>query len=128
MKKIPLSLPLLISLAFLTTASAELKQEYLLDDGQGLRSYTVACDELHCRPAEGTDHPLKIRQLDNATATATYATDQENRQAGRFELVLYETGKPRIERYRKSLSRRILALMDGKVAAQAIAQAATSTE
>ena len=38
MKKIPSGIPLIISLPFLTSASAELKQEYMLDDGQGLRS------------------------------------------------------------------------------------------
>ena len=117
------TLLLIISATLLTDASAQIMQEFILDDGQGVRNYTVACDELHCRPVEGTDHPLKIRALDNAAATAGYAADKEDKETSRFDLVLYETGKPRIARFRKSLSRRMLVTMDGTVPAFDIAQA-----
>ncbi len=114
---------MLISTALLTSAPAQMMQEFILNDGQAVRSYTVACDELHCRPEAGTDHPLKIRSLDNSAATAGYAADRESQGTSRFDLVLYETGKPRIARFRRSLSRRMLVTMDGKVSAFDIAQA-----
>lgn len=110
--------------ALLASASAQIMPELVLNDGRGLRAYTVACDELHCRPVIGTDHPLKIRALDNVAATASYAAEQEGREESRFDLVLYEAGKPRIARFRRSLSRRMLVTMDGTVAADAIARAA----
>ena len=110
--------------ALLAGASAQIMPELILDDGRGLRAYTVACDELHCRPVRGTDHPLKIRALDNMAATASYAAEQESREESRFDLVLYEAGKPRIARFRRSLSRRILVTMDGTLPADAIARAA----
>jgi subtilisin family serine protease/subtilisin-like proprotein convertase family protein len=109
--------------AILAGASAQIMPELVLDDGRGLRAYTVACDELHCRPVKGTDHSLKIRALDNVAATASYAAEQESREKSRFDLVLYETGKPRITRFRRSLSRRILVTMDGTVPADTIAKA-----
>ena len=115
---------IIISATFLTNASAQMMQEFILDDGQGVRSYTVACDELHCRPAKGTDHPLKVLPLNNAAATAGYAANQDSKETSRFDLVLYETGKPRIARYRRSLSRRMLVTMDGTVPAFVIAHAA----
>ena len=119
----PVRSPLIIiSATLLTSASAQMMQEFVLDDGQEVRSYTVACDELHCRPAQGTDHPLRIRTLENTSATAGYAASQERKGTSRFDLVLYETGKPRIARFRRSLSRRILVTMDGTVPAFAIAQ------
>ena len=115
---------LIPSITFLTSASAQMKQEYSLNDGTGIRSYTVACDELHCRPIEGTDHSFTIQLQKNTSETAAYAAVQEIREAASFDLVLYETGKPRIARFRKSLSRRILVTMDGTIPAILIAKAA----
>ena len=120
-------IPLILGVTFLASAPAQMMQEYILDDGKGLRSYTVACNELHCRPVKGTDHPLKIRALENTNETVVYAADKENRQAARFDLVLYETGKPRTARFRKSLSRRILVTMDGTVPAFVIAKMARAS-
>ena len=117
-------IPLILSVTFLASAPAQMMQEYVLDDGKSLRSYTVACDELHCRPVKGTDHPLKILALENTNETAAYAAVQEAGKAARFDLVLYETGKPRTARFRKSLSRRILITMDGTVPAFVIAKMA----
>ena len=118
---------LITSITFLASASAQMMQEYSLNDGAGIRSYTVACDELHCRPTEGTDHSFKIQPQKNTSETADYAAAQEIREAASFDLVLYETGKPRIARFRKSLSRRILVTMDGTIPAMLIAKAARAS-
>ena len=112
---------LITSITFLASASAQMMQEYSLNDGAGIRSYTVACDELHCRPIEGTDHSFKIQPQKNTSETASYAAAEEIRKAASFDLVLYETGKPRIARFRKSLSRRILVTMDGTIRASQLA-------
>ncbi|MFP6872421.1 MAG: S8 family peptidase [Verrucomicrobiales bacterium] len=123
-----LSLPVVPVVIVLTVtitgiSAQQIQSELTLNNGHGSRVYTVACDELHCHPASGTDHPLNIRELENATATAKYAARRDGMADARLELVLYERGKPRLERFRRSLSRQIVVAMDATVPAAEIAAA-----
>ena len=46
------------SFLLMVSGSARIPDELRLDDGTGMKSYVVACDELYCRPESGTAHAV----------------------------------------------------------------------
>ena len=101
-----------------------LKSELVLNDGRGWQTYIIACDELHCTPEIGGDHPLKIQTQENPAAILKEALKRGKTSTTFFDLVIYQVGKPRVAQFRHSLNRKILVTMDGTVAANEIATAA----
>ncbi|MEM7387262.1 MAG: S8 family serine peptidase [Verrucomicrobiota bacterium] len=76
-----------------------------LPDGGQLRSFRVACDELHCRPSFGRAHPVAIEAEADFEATGRRAAAMRDESDGAdFQLVLYRSDRPVEERYRRIVS------------------------
>ena len=119
------NLPSLHEQTFRTTI---LKPELVLNDGHGWQTYTIACDELHCTPQIGGDHPLQIQIQEDPAAILKEALKRGKTSTTLFDLVIYQLGKPRLAQFRRSLNRQILVTMDGTVAANEIAAAAKTAK
>ena len=105
----------------MVSGSARIPDELRLDDGTGMKSYVVACDELYCRPESGTAHAVAEPILPSAEEIATRAIERGAITAARFDLILYEKGVERSRATRLTLSRRILIELDGGIPARDIA-------
>jgi subtilisin family serine protease len=105
-------------------AIADVPVEVSVDDGSGERVFVVACDELYCRPERTTPHLVAEAGLLTTGQIRERARELEQASKSRFDLILYEKGKPRDPSVRRSLSRRVLVEMDGEQDPEGLAAAA----
>lgn len=80
----------------------------IIDGGQ-LKSFTVACDELQCRPADGSaDHAFLTGDHKTVAGIFGHAAELETATGNIFAPVLYESGKWRSESGRRIATRKVL--------------------
>ncbi|MDA0812444.1 MAG: S8 family peptidase [Verrucomicrobia bacterium] len=120
---------LMVAGGLLTPVLAGIPSEIIVDNegyGKSDRVFVVACDQLYCRPDQGTPH--LIDEADRGTPDGIQARARELEgdlaTGSQFDLVLYEKGKRDQPDAQRSLSRRIVVTLAAGIDAKEVAAAA----
>ncbi len=98
---------LTVGIPFVTRAIPLRENEYLISDRGQSRRFEVARDEVLVSTRARQRRIEKFAPLASAEAVRQYAADRQRATGEEYQLVLYETGRPRNEFTRRILTKRI---------------------